>query len=1046
MRAKTLAITFLFSFLAFITSAQNYQVSYYIGITNKFNSKITNEDAWVPLTPYYKTARIPKPHKVCRLDTNLTERELQKLKASPGVLYIEKANVYEPLWQPNDPAANSASGGQAEHLHRMEVYAGWDSARGDTQTMIGILDTGVDINHPDMGGNIARNYGDPINGIDDDGNGLIDDNRGWDFGDNDNDPRPAGNAHGTQVACISSAVADNAVGLAGLAYRCRMLPVKVFGARFRGYEAIIYAADRGCKVINLSWGANGYPSQYEQDIIDYAVQTKGAVVVAAAGNTAGVLRFYPASYDGVISVGFGNLADERQAASTQAPELALHAPGFNVYGILSNGSYGIMGGGSSFAAPMVSALAALVMSKYPQLTAAEVGAALKAGVDWIDTVPVNRTAAGYIGRGRINFRKTLAAPLPAYPEVLRLQTAPQAAALQPGVAPLYCTVKNWLQNCTRLVVRLSLFEPSPGVSIIGPDSLVFNNLTKDYLLANLANWQIIVGTAPSLPPQIRVELKADGRTFNQVVRLDAGAALQDLANLGSRLTLAANARLGYVDDANSFGAGYTRLGRRLLGEGGIIIAQDSTDVRNNLSSTSATKDNDFIPLTPLKTVRQDSLQVLEAQTLSAPGGNRMAIQVGLKGYAWPQRADRPGLLVEHTIFNRGTQALDSLRFGVFADWDLNRYWLNQMRWDSAGGFGYAYAFGDSAYVALVPLTPGISHSLFAIDGVPLTVLGNIDVTDGFSRVEKWRALARDRRSAGGQAGTNVLAIHKSRLPRIAPGSSTRVAYAWVSGPSVPSLREAASLSRESYKLLRQGRTWPLANQISICYTDSGRYALTLPPGQWRISDSAGQVLGVAQGIYRFSTLTNAVHFRGVQVDSLFEGPTATIRIQIERLNDELRALPDTLRLGLAYPLPSISASAGDTVQVLLTNLATGQTSIYDRQDSLVMPLAGRFAVCRSMRSQLGCSLNTCDTIVVAAEPVGLVAGLGLSLSMPYPSPTTGVLYLPGGMPAEQIIYDTYGKICWKGRNTVGHTLDVSAWPKGTYLWRCGTFSKAWVLQ
>ncbi len=302
---------------------------------------------------------------------------ISKVKKQPGFVLLEEKLAAAPLYMPSDPLA-AASGGQYAVLSNIKAYQAWDSAQGDSSVFIGILDTGSDYTHPDLG-RVARNFNDPIDGLDNDHNGLIDDHWGYDLGDRDNDPAPLStNAHGTNVASISSSTTDNALGVAGIGFKCMYRPYKIYGSQFSGYEAIYQAAMDGCKVINCSWGRNGYPAQWEQDVIDYVTNVKHVVVVAAAGNTAGQFDFFPASYTGAISVGFTNTDDLKNPSSTISPKVDIVAPGGTVFGIQTNGQYGDMGGGSSFASPMVAAGVALVRSRWPELSPAQVEALLKA--------------------------------------------------------------------------------------------------------------------------------------------------------------------------------------------------------------------------------------------------------------------------------------------------------------------------------------------------------------------------------------------------------------------------------------------------------------------------------------------------------------------------------------------------------------------------------------------------------------------------------------------------------------------------------------------
>ena len=189
------------------------------------------------------------------------------------ILYAEPRYVYRLCEAPNDSYYVI---GQQWYLNKVQGPAAWDIAHGDSTVIIGIVDTGVDWDHPDLADNIWFNSGEDINGdgrftaidwnaVDDDGNGFVDDWHGWDFGGEavpDNNPDEGESVHGTHVAGIAAAVTDNVVGVAGMSWNCVIMPVKVSrnpypGYLEYGYEGIQYAADNGADVINCSWGRTG---------------------------------------------------------------------------------------------------------------------------------------------------------------------------------------------------------------------------------------------------------------------------------------------------------------------------------------------------------------------------------------------------------------------------------------------------------------------------------------------------------------------------------------------------------------------------------------------------------------------------------------------------------------------------------------------------------------------------------------------------------------------------------------------------------------------
>ncbi len=223
-----------------------------------------------------------------------------KLSKNSEIEWAEPLYLRKVDFTPNDPKLSSQYG-----LTKVQAEAAWDLSKGNSNIIIAIVDSGVDWTHEDLAANIWQND-DPINGIDDDQNGFIDDIRGWDFGGlngtPDNNPIEDSPTHGTHVAGIAAASTNNGVGIAGLGYNLTIMPVKTSRNDLGddviayGYEGIIYAADNGADIINCSWGGFGY-SNAEQEAIDYAV-SKGCVMVCAAGNEGLNEVIYPAAYDG----------------------------------------------------------------------------------------------------------------------------------------------------------------------------------------------------------------------------------------------------------------------------------------------------------------------------------------------------------------------------------------------------------------------------------------------------------------------------------------------------------------------------------------------------------------------------------------------------------------------------------------------------------------------------------------------------------------------------------------------------------------------------
>ena len=362
------------------------------------------------------------------------EKALEFYSRLPGVDYAEPNYRLKAEFVPNDPLYAA----QRWYYNLTEAPQAWDVERGEPSVIVAVLDSGVDVTHPDLRERIWRNPGEGVpNGIDEDGNGCVDDVYGCNFvdpGDADPScgPQPASpsnqvtddSGHGTFVAGIIGATGNNGIGVIGEAPGVTLLPVKVLDCTGAGTTAdaaagILYAARMGAQVINLSFGG-AEPSRTLQEAVVTATGTFGAVVVAASGNqgTQGVT--YPARYRQVIAVGASdrNSPDARAPFSNWGPEVDVVAPGADLVSTvpqaLCDGRWSCPGGqpysvasGTSFAAAQVAALAALVRSHSPALTTNEVRFVIRA-----TALPLpDDSTPGWAGAGRIRMRRALEAIL-----------------------------------------------------------------------------------------------------------------------------------------------------------------------------------------------------------------------------------------------------------------------------------------------------------------------------------------------------------------------------------------------------------------------------------------------------------------------------------------------------------------------------------------------------------------------------------------------------------------------------------------------------------
>jgi subtilisin family serine protease len=339
------------------------------------------------------------------------EEALARLALDPRVEYAEPNYIVSASRVPNDEhypeqysMSNTAQNGGFAGAD-ISAEAAWDHFTGDPDMLIGDIDTGADYDHPDLAANIWTNPGEIAgNGLDDDGNGYVDDVHGYDFFNHDGDPRDD-NGHGTHTAGTIAAVGNNGIGVAGVVWKARIVPMKFLNSQGSGptsgaIEALRYAQRIGAHVTNNSWGGGFYSRALEDAII--AVGERGDLLIAAAGNARSntdTSPTYPASLpeECIISVAATDNADQLAPYSNFGlGTVDLAAPGSDVLSTWPGGGYRLLSG-TSMAAPHVTGACALLMGRFPGMAAAEVKARLLRF-----TTPLIGLAGRSVSGGRLN--------------------------------------------------------------------------------------------------------------------------------------------------------------------------------------------------------------------------------------------------------------------------------------------------------------------------------------------------------------------------------------------------------------------------------------------------------------------------------------------------------------------------------------------------------------------------------------------------------------------------------------------------------------------
>ena len=322
---------------------------------------------------------------------------------------------------PNDPsfpklyALNNSGQTGGKFDADIDAPEAWDYTTGTGQTVVAVIDTGVDYNHDDLRANIWVNSGEIAgNGLDDDGNGYIDDLHGYDFANNDSNPMDD-NGHGTHVSGTIGAVGDNGLGVVGVNWHTKIMALKFLDESGSGYlsnaiRALDYAVANGARLSNNSWGGGGYEATLGMAIA--RASSVGHIFVAAAGNSASnndVTASYPASYayDNVVAVAATDQNDNLASFSNYgASTVDIAAPGVSIYSTLPGNSYGSYSG-TSMATPQVAGALSLYLDANPSATASQAITALYQSADAILSLS-NRVA----GSRRLNIGNMLKGSAP----------------------------------------------------------------------------------------------------------------------------------------------------------------------------------------------------------------------------------------------------------------------------------------------------------------------------------------------------------------------------------------------------------------------------------------------------------------------------------------------------------------------------------------------------------------------------------------------------------------------------------------------------------
>lgn len=686
--------------------------------------------------------------------------------------YIEPVFAFKSTAPPNDPHITEQKG----YLNSIKALEGWEVYKGDTNILIGIVDAGVDMFHEDLAPNIAVNNGESgtdskgkdkkTNGVDDDNNGVIDDYWGANL-TAQLDSTPHGNTkgsnHGTAVAGLAAAKTNNGLGVAGMGYNSRFVPVKTSkkegGFILQGYEGITYCARRGCKVINCSWGGNNF-SQALQDVINSVYHGYGVAIVAAGGNDVKYGAIYPGGYDNVTCVGALDLDDK--LTTTWGEHLDFSSvTGFTTG---NDNSYNSAGAYTSFATPVVSGLMALVMGKFPKLTVEQASMHIRQTCDNIDAA--NQAKERLVGFGKINVLRALSDD-PFYRPGIVIDSVwttdefdkPKEKFSVGDKGRIYLRVKNILGSVSGIRISPTTYlNDDKNVIKITSSDIYLPLLEQGQVVSNLKPVEFDVLKDDLDETKLRFDISANNGIFKDYSykKLFLFAITTDYITPKIKFSLSNKGNVGYADYPNNqLGLGIEYDEVQQLYEGGIIVATDTNHVLSNVRSAVANQQSNDFELVSKPAVGNDS--TLTISDNFADSTKKLGLTYSIK--VKKDVAEPNAFGIQFELTNNSNKIIDSLKSALFLDWDLN----------SAGDMqNIKQSYNSNSNIPIYALiddgslhvSQGILGKVASPIFYPLNNETDINIYDNFSQLEKYNSVSNGKIKQGVQNADVSLVMGK----------------------------------------------------------------------------------------------------------------------------------------------------------------------------------------------------------------------------------------------------------------------------------------------
>ncbi len=752
----------------------------------------------------------------------------RKLSNMPGVEYAEPRFLRMTHLEPNDPLPNSY-----ETVHKF--FEAWDVTTGSSEVIIGIVDSGVNYLNQDLKNKGWVNEDEiPDNGIDDDENGFIDDYIGWDFWEAgitnatyqfDNDPFAAHSDHGTHVAGIATAEADNGVGITGTGYNSRYMAIKAGGIEDVastevdesrlvgfGYDGIIYGVINGADIINNSWGGEGV-SNAEAEVIDFAVSA-GVVIIAAQGNDNSTALQSPASYDGVLGVGSINNDETRSNFSNYGYTVDVFATGSAIRSSagFDSTTFGSKTG-TSMSSPVVAGLAGLLKAQFPDWSARRIIHQIRS-----TSVPFNSSEDPILlGNGMVDALAALTTPMPGLSIRSFDISDSEGTSLSVGEDGIIeLNIKNYGETTQSLVVSLETVQEN--ITVTSDPIAVGAIATDDSALVEL-EFSVPGDYDLSDPPTFIIRYADENVSYTdfEIVQFDN---LNFGVMEGNNITMSfgANGTIGFSDPFEATGGigfipdGFTNIlyeGGIMMIEGGNIFQNEPPLLANNVRNMF-NYDTDFDSDIPFTVETPGDSAASEGSGSFIPNGlaDLDGVRVHLNAFAFDDSEVENVVYAQYQITNIANESMDDFYFGLFTDWDVNNFANNLVIFDPTNEFMYIYdgTNGNTyPYVTIVPMQTASSNLAInnGYDGNQSAYRFNI--YDGYSDEEKINSLTAED-NVTGSSFADVSTVVASGPYNFSPGVTIDVGFMYLYGADYPDLRDKvlAARAREVFNVDEPG--------------------------------------------------------------------------------------------------------------------------------------------------------------------------------------------------------------------------------------------------